>query len=169
LNPSQELHFGRPFRWQTGRDRGRREKSLPFQSPQSRELSNVKLNDQRQTFETWKQGRRIELKRFSVAPLKPQSQGASVSIDQSTDQLQSVLESMRQPGFVNNPSGLHPTMPLPRTPVPKDQPTKSSRKTRTRGGLASEPGVTRPPTPASEVEFLDNETFEQMVAGIWFV
>jgi hypothetical protein len=87
-------------------------------------------------------------------------------IDQSTDQLQSVLESTRQPGFVDNLSSLHPRMPLPRTPVPKDQPSKSSRKTSTRGGLASEPGVTRPPTPVNEVEFSDEESFEQTVAGI---
>jgi hypothetical protein len=87
-------------------------------------------------------------------------------IDQSTDQLQSVLESTRQPVFVDNLSGLHHTMPLPRTPVRKNQPPKSLRKTSTRGGLASEPGVTRPPTPASEVKFSDDETFEQTVAGI---
>jgi hypothetical protein len=51
-------------------------------------------------------------------------------------------------------------MPLPRTPVPKDQPPKSSRKTSTLGGSTSKPGVTRPPTPASVVEFSDDETFE---------
>jgi ATP phosphoribosyltransferase len=43
-------------------------------------------------------------------------------IDQSTDQLQSVIESTRQPEFVDNLSGLHPRMPLPRTPVPKISP-----------------------------------------------
>jgi hypothetical protein len=57
-------------------------------------------------------------------------------------------------------------MTLPRTPVPKDQPPKSSRKTSTCGGLASKPGVTRPPTLASEVEFSDDKSFEQTVAGI---
>jgi hypothetical protein len=67
---------------------------------------------------------------------------------------------------MDNLSGLYPRMPLPRTPVPKDQPPKSSRKTSTRGGLASEPGVTRPPTPASEVKFSDNKSLEQTMAGI---
>jgi hypothetical protein len=75
-------------------------------------------------------------------------------------------ESTRQTEFLDNLSSLHPRMPLPRTPVPKDQPPKSSRKTSTHGGLASEPGVTRPPTPASEVKFSDDEAFEQRVAGI---
>jgi hypothetical protein len=103
-----------------------------------------------------------------VAPLQLRvTRSVRKHIDQSTDQLQSVLDSKRRPGFVESLDSLQPRMPsLPRTPVPLNQPPKFSRKTSTHGGLTSEPGVTRPPTLTSEVEFSDNEAFEQTVAGI---
>jgi hypothetical protein len=132
----------------------------------ARAISSVKRAQQRQAkrlreVEERAAHRAQELQRGATATTVTRSVGKH--IDQSTHQLQSVLESTRQPEFVDNLSGLHPRMTLPRTPVPKDQPPKSSRKTSTCGGLASEPGVTRPPTPASEVEFSDDKSFEKRV------
>jgi hypothetical protein len=80
-------------------------------------------------------------------------------IDQSSNQLQSILESTRQSGFLKTlVQGSSSTMPLPRTPVPAAQPPKSST-TSACGGRKSKAGRTRPGTPASNRDFSDNEAF----------
>jgi hypothetical protein len=129
-------------------------------------ISNVERAQQRQAERTRANLRNLESRAANQA--QDHLSGSTSSritrsvhwhIDQSSDQLQSILESTRQSGFLKTlVQGLSSTMPLPRMPVPATQPPKSS-STSSHGGRKSKAGRTRPGTPTSDLDFSDNEAF----------